>query len=199
MNNTRIQYRLEERQNPPDPARLGKTILSDLDLVNEFNQIKRHCPELALVTQQLTKYLTDLIPDLEDVESSLLHKCIEAGVHMWDECEKTKDDIQRHHNYMRGLVLYLPETLEWCISTEQRRGNNIWDPLNEGLSDWWKRQQAPLCVQRRERPWDPSWLDIGDDNYRLIALIRIIADHDMQVLQGNIDYIIGRTSAGTLT
>lgn len=178
---------------PPRADSLLRQSLNQLSLTTGFNSIKKKWPEAERITQSVAAYLTGFIPDIEGQHPSLLHKCLLEGVYKWDR------EGQCFYAYMRGLTLYLPEVLEWSVYTEIRRGNDIWNPLTEGLSDWWQRQRSQPLVKKRERPWDPSGKDITPHNYRTIALVKLLDGKDFHSLGGSIDYIVGRHNTKTAT
>lgn len=178
-------------QHLPSAKRLVKTVLSELDLQADFNLIKRRWPEADGINNSFAEYLTGHIPDLDNTKPSLLHKCLWGAIQHWHE-KRNEQGMRPFYNYMRGLTWYLPEALEWCVYTENRGGSSIWDPLSEGLSCWWQQQQKQPQFVRRERPHDPTNTGMSPDTYRLIALVKIVTGKNFNMLQKELNYIIGR-------
>lgn len=154
--------------------------LRDLGRTAEWRCVLRDFSVAREASVGLARYLTYFVPAM-DAQGSLLSKSLGHALDGWVGCMDARNQFDRYHAFLRGLLLPVPEVLEWAIRVSGPEGETYWDPMVSGLLDFWKSHGGVVEVLRRERPRDSMYVDVAPADYRLLVLCRFLARRDVRL------------------
>ncbi len=154
--------------------------LRELGRTAEWRCVLRDFSVAREASLGLARYLTNFVPAV-DTQRSLLGKSLGHALDGWQSCTDARNQFDRYHAFLRGLLLPVPELLEWAIRVSGPEGEMYWDPMVSGLLDFWKSHGGVVEVLRRERPRDSMYVDIAPADYRLLVLCRFLARRDVRL------------------
>jgi len=160
---------------PPTPKQLTSSAIQRIGCQSEWKYIIGQWVSCKTYTENLSKYLTDVIPDIDN-KKPLLDACIEDGINAWYKSNikgnQNKDSFVR---YMRGTLYRLPEALEWSVSIRNHSIKDDWDPFEVDLSKWWRKHKTLPVTTKRNRPCDSRYYEVNPADYRFIVFIKYLS------------------------
>jgi hypothetical protein len=157
----------------------NKTLKDSIKRISKTDQWEKMIDTWAgcrTITENLVNYLGNVVPSHES-EEPLLDTCLRAGITYWEHCLVADRPVREtfFKGYVRGILKYLPETLEWQVAAEETTGKVIaWNPLEETFDRWRSRIEELPQVRKRQRHVDTTHVHIAPADYRFLVLVRYL-------------------------
>jgi hypothetical protein len=178
---------------PPSAEDGLKAMLTELEIVDDYNALVCNRHAIKNITRSLFDYITPIVPhDLAD--TSLLAVCLQKAIRYWMEYEEKTNCTQSGYiAFVKGLLEPLPVLRKYVIYVEMRRKRFIWNFMDGGLGSWWQEiQKTPNIIQRASNKRD-NYEHYSDYDIRSKIMYEIMKHNDLVQLNGNIDFVIGRS------
>ena len=194
--NTTERERL--RRNLPSVKKVFDNVVRKEKIRFDMDKAKNTMPSIERFCYELTRYMLDFIPTLENPDRSLLAKCLVSGIEAWNQSEALNETEEvRYRKFLNGVMVFVPDVLEYAVCTAEKKGrrSNIWDPCDGPVYNWMLAmdQKQKLIVKRRERPWDGFAQNIKGVDFRALVLYKILNGRELDTLHKDVDYVLGRT------
>lgn len=167
-------------------------VLRQSELIAQWTAIARTWEPVREITTSFARYLPAWLPGIDGGEP-LLARSLRCAIDGWESSSCTSDR-ERYLSYLRGLLYSLPEALEWRVNTSGEEDHIVqWNPLELGLTDWWKQHGGIPSAVRRSRPTETEFVNLSPADYRLVVLVRFLLLGDsLTPLAGRLEDVVSR-------
>lgn len=182
-----------ERWRPYNASRMLAQALRELGMAQEWHRAHREVRIVRDVSLSLARFLTLHVPG-EAGYSSLFAQCLAGGLAEWRASGEERGAFDRYHAYLRGLLVSVPEALEWTVCFRCADAETYWDPMCCGLLDAWRESGGVVEVQRRARPRDSAYVGVVPADFRFLVLVRFLARRELRLspLAARFGELVGR-------
>lgn len=169
-----------ERWRPYNASRMLAQTLRELGMAKEWHRVHRELRIVRDVSLNLARFLTLHVPG-EKGYSSLFAQCLAGALAEWRASGEARAACERYHAYLRGLLLPVPEALEWAVCFRGVNAETYWDPMCCGLLDAWRASGGVVEVHRRARPRDSAYVGVVPADFRFLVLVRFLARRELRL------------------
>lgn len=128
---------------------------------------------VALLLDNLTAYLTEVVPSQRYSGMTLLQECIEEASTA-AQATGLSTDRATAVNVLRAMLYRIPAVLEYSVRRDEGIGATYWDPYEETLAEWRRRETLYPVALARTRPADTSHIGVAPADFRMVVLSRFL-------------------------
>jgi hypothetical protein len=173
------------------PQKILERAIKGERVAHEWKQITTSFTPVRTITANAAYYLGNVVPSVEG-KGTLLGRCIRYAMEAWEATHGVVHE--KYLGYLRGLLLAMPEALEWRVEMDFEGRRVGWNPLDSGVVAWWLRHGGSPEAVPRDRPYDSSFVALSPANFRTIVLVKFLTRGaiDMVALAPRLDDVVCR-------
>lgn len=147
---------------------------SDGVLLEQMRSLGARSSVVMPLVLNLAQYLTEVIPGKNGCQGTLLEECLHE-VARSARTLRQASDREFAITVTRALLYRTPAVLEYVVGRDDANTAVQWDPFEEPLSAWRAREVLFPSALPRVRPADGTHLRVSPSDFRLILLVRFLA------------------------